>query len=142
MPGSTTVEVLWPADDLDTTWSSNDCALVVRVCYAGHSILICGDIEEPAQRRLLARGGLKSDVLILPHHGAVVKSTKAFIGAVDPSIVIRSGSRRGEGGPAPVESLVAGRQYYDTASDGAVEITIRRDGVSARVPYKRLADIE
>ncbi|MBN1344060.1 MAG: ComEC/Rec2 family competence protein [Phycisphaerae bacterium] len=136
LAGSTVVEVLWPPDGLDASWTSNDCSIVLRVRHADRSILICGDVEEEAQRRLLEREDLRSDVMILPHHGAVARSTEAFIAAVDPSVVIRSGSRRDANDPPAIEALVADRRYLDTGSDGAIEITIDQEGVKVRAPYK------
>jgi len=133
--GQTAAEVLWPPGDLPAKWSPNNCALVIRIQYAGRSILLCGDIEDEAQRRLVDRGDLRSDVLVLPHHGAVTRSTSDFIAAVDPEIVIRSGGRRTD--PAVIERIVDGRRYFDTARDGAVEVTIRQDGLSARAPFKQ-----
>jgi len=37
---------------------------------------------------------LKADVLVLPHHGKVVPTTKGFLNAVDPILCIRSSGRR------------------------------------------------
>jgi len=128
------VEVLWPPKDHSADRSANNCSTVLRIRYGSKSIMICGDIESQPQRRLIAEGGLKSDVLLLPHHGSVEKTTADFIAAVDPSIVIRSGGRKAAGGRRPIESLVGTRQYYDTSRDAAIEVTIRKTGVIVRTP--------
>ncbi len=133
--GQTAGQVLWPPGDLPAGWSPNNCALVIRIQYADRSILLCGDIEDEAQRRLIDRGGLRSDVLVLPHHGAVTRSTPGFIAAVDPEIVIRSGGRRTN--PAVIQRVVGRRRYFDTARDGSVEVTVRQDGLSARAPFRQ-----
>ncbi len=129
-------EALWPPADLPETWSSNDRSLVVRIGCAGRSILICGDVEDEAQRALIERGGLRSDVLVLPHHGAVAKSTAPFLAAVDPQVIVRSG---GTGRPT-AESIIAQaigqRAYFDTARDGAVVVRLGADGLRARAPFR------
>ncbi len=134
--GQTMVEVLWPPDDLPASCPPNNRALVVRIRFGGRSILICGDIEDEPQRRLIDAGNLSSDVLVLPHHGAVVESTAEFVAAVNPQVVIRSGARGRQTTRAVIERLVAGRRYFDTARDGAIEVRIRPDGLEARAPFR------
>jgi competence protein ComEC len=130
-----TVEVLWPPERLSVGSSVNDTSLVLRVKYQGRSLLLCGDIEAEPQRRLMAAGNLRSDVLVLPHHGSVVSTTAGFISAVNPSIVIRSGGRARNAGKYPAESLTGSRRFLDTARNGAIEVTVRREGLAVRTPY-------
>ncbi len=134
-----TVEVLWPPEDLPVSTPANDCSLVLRIGYAGRSILLCGDIEDEPQRRLIAQGNLKSDVLILPHHGAVGRHTMAFLTAVAPEIIIRSGGRRRVDGSRMFE-LLKDAAFFDTARDGAVRVTIGEDGrLTADAPFRQTA---
>jgi competence protein ComEC len=135
--GPVAVDVLWPPETLSSRTPENDCSIVLRVRHADRSVLICGDIGAEPQRQLMRGGNVKSDVLVLPHHGGVVKTTAEFIAAVNPSIVIRSGGRRAGVNHLPVEAIVQNRQYFDTSRDGAIEVTIRPDGLSARAPYRR-----
>ncbi len=90
-----TFEVLWPPDDLDESWPANDRSLVVRFAVGGRSVLLTGDIEDAALAALLAerragRVDLAADVLVAPHHGAVVDETAAFYRAVAPRVVVVS----------------------------------------------------
>lgn len=130
------MDVLWPPEQPTARWSPNDCSVVLRVRHAGRSILICGDIGSEPQRRLIERGDLRSDLLVLPHHGSVATTTADFIHAVDPSVVIRSGGRS-PGENVSLTSLLRGRGYYDTARNGAIEVTVRKDGLSVRTPFGR-----
>ena len=91
---------------------TNALSCVLRVVDAGGaSALLTGDIEAPGEARLVARARgdpaaeadrLRSDVLVVPHHGSRTSSTDAFLDAVRPSVaVIQVGYRSRYGHPAP-----------------------------------------
>jgi len=126
--GEAQLEVLWPPAEEITPGDTNETSLVLRISYGGKRILACGDIEEYAIRRLLATTDLRADVLLLPHHGSVTPFTAAFVRAVDPQYCIRSTGRR-ETSPALAE-IVAGRTYFSTANDGAIEVRIERGALT------------
>ena len=70
----------------------------------GRSVLLTGDIEREQELALLAEGAaaLRSDVLIVPHHGSKTSSTPAFLDAVQPRVaVFQAGYRNRFGHPAP-----------------------------------------
>ena len=79
------------------------CVLRVRDA-AGRSLLLTGDIEAAQEAQLVSRHGaaLRSDVLLVPHHGSRTSSTPAFLEAVDPSVaVVQAAYRSRFGHPAP-----------------------------------------
>jgi beta-lactamase superfamily II metal-dependent hydrolase len=97
----------WDASLSDRTLSSserrNAISIVMRLEYAGRSILLGGDtvgraIDAPpetcgdAERFMVDRHGvaLRSDVLIAGHHGADNASSTCFIEAVAPEFVVFS----------------------------------------------------
>jgi competence protein ComEC len=123
------IEVLWPPRSA-TTDSANDTSLVLRLHHAGRSILLCGDIEEAPQRMLLEQGRLDADVLVLPHHGGVERTTEAFIEAVDPRYLIRSSGMRDHATRNGLIELIRDRTYFNTADDGAITVTIDDHGVT------------
>ena len=95
----TCVEVLWPlarsspAASHPALTDVNDTSLVLKITCDGHSILLPGDIDEPAQRLLVASGqDLRADVLILPHHGSYRPTLEGLVRAVSPRVVISSSS--------------------------------------------------
>jgi competence protein ComEC len=91
---------------------TNALSCVLRVVGAdGRSALLTGDVEAAGEARLVARARaapdgedarLRSDVLVVPHHGSRTSSTDAFLDAVRPSVaVIQVGYRSRYGHPAP-----------------------------------------
>lgn len=82
----------------------NAGSIVIRIYYAGRSILLCGDtvgrhIGDPtdvciaAERAMVDNAAvidLDSDVIVAPHHGADNGSSTLFIEAVDPEFVLLS----------------------------------------------------
>ncbi len=127
--GGVTFKLLSPRGDLDQTLLINDTSTVLRLFYAGHSILLTGDIEERTQRALLQRGGLRADVLVLPHHGGVRPSSQAFVEAVGAGAVIRSSGQRMDETFNGLQAVVGAIPLYNTADVGAVQVVIDADGI-------------
>ena len=121
-------EWLWPPPGLDRGTSANDTSIVLRVSYAGRSVLLTGDIENLGQRGLLARGGLHADVLVLPHHGSVRATSAAFIEAVDAVAVIRSSHQRMDETHNGINAIVGAATFHNTADTGAVRVIITSTG--------------
>jgi competence protein ComEC len=126
-----TFEVLWPRDckNLPDTWSANDTSTVLRLTYAGRSLLLTGDIEEAAQRALIERGDLHADVLVLPHHGGVATTLPTFLAAVAPQAVIRSHHERTAETINGLPEVVGDIPCYNTADVGAVRVEWDSNGV-------------
>ncbi len=79
---------------------------------------------------------INAEVLALPHHGGVVHNTRAFIGAVDPRVAIRSTGQRRYMTTNGIDAIAAPREYYSTADDGCVLIRIR-DGKLEAGPWRK-----
>ena len=91
---------------------------------------LSGDIDKRAERQLVANYGeaLKSDVLIVGHHGSKSSSSEEWILQVDPKIaVVSSGFKNRFHHP---HSSVLSRfsqhsiPLYNTAESGAIEINL------------------
>ena len=96
--------------------------------YAGRKILLCGDIERTAQKRLIDQSpGLTVDVLILPHHGSTTNLDARFVESLKPAVVVASCSKRSVKNAyhPPEDSSI---QAFYTAKDGAVTINIKSNG--------------
>jgi len=80
----------------------NNDSLVLQMRYGNTSALLEGDAESPSEERMLARGGLQSDVLKVGHHGSRTSTTPEFLTAVSPSwAAISVGRRNFYGHPRP-----------------------------------------
>ena len=98
-------DVLRPqAGDYARSLKSNAMSCVLRISGAGGSALLTGDIEHEQESALVAEHGpaLRSDVLIVAHHGSRTSSTAEFLAAVAPqTAVIQAGYRNRFAHPAP-----------------------------------------
>jgi len=92
----------------------NALSCVLRVTDAlGRSLLLTGDIEAAQEAALVARAAagsgppqqspvLKSEVLLVPHHGSRTSSSPAFLEAVAPRVALVQAAYRSRfGHPAP-----------------------------------------
>jgi competence protein ComEC len=84
----------------------NTLSCVLQVEDAnGRRALITGDIERAQEHALvhaLPAGALRSDVLLVPHHGSRTSSSPAFLAAVAPRVaVVQAGYLGRFGHPAP-----------------------------------------
>jgi len=102
-----------PPSDYVRAMKTNAMSCVLRVVAAGASALLTGDIEHDQEAALVDSLGaaLKSDVLIVPHHGSKTSSSAAFLDSVRPSVaVFQAGYRNRFGHPAP-EVLARYREH-------------------------------
>lgn len=81
-------EVLYPDQQSPFTGNNNSC--VMRVCVQQNCVLLTGDIESPAEYRLLDESStlLNAQLLVAPHHGSITSSTPQLIEAVQPHFVL------------------------------------------------------
>jgi competence protein ComEC len=115
---------------------TNDASLVIRLDYAGHRLLLGGDIGEEGEAELLdrraARIELACDVLKVPHHGSRHASSGAFLDTVSPTLAVASAgkyNRFGLPSPAALERYAQrGIQVLRTDRDGAVTVTADSSG--------------
>ena len=117
----------------------NNLSCVLRISAAGGSVLITGDIERAAEYELLDRSqSLRSEVMLVPHHGSRSSSSPEFITAVAPEwAIVPVGYRSRFGHPVP-EVLeryrAAGAKVVRTDLDGAVHV---RFGAAPQVQSER-----
>ncbi len=133
------LEVLAPAD-----WSlrlrpgdQNENSLVVRAEHAGRRILRGADLQQLGVTVLLHGGlDLRSDVLLVPHHGRAMAATSQFAQAVRPAYAVCS-VRAGHLPPATVAAYeAAGARVLTTCRDGAVTINTSGERMEASVHHR------
>jgi competence protein ComEC len=116
---------------------SNDRSCVLKISGAHGTVLLTGDIEARSEQELLARaGGLRAEVLVVPHQGSRTSSTEDFIAAVQPRwAVFPVGYRNRFGHPQEgvVERYRAiGAQMLRTDNAGAVLVRIDSEGTGVQ----------
>jgi len=146
--GGVVFEVLYPPPDFlkqknrDGWRTPNNNSLVLKVTLNAISFLLPGDIEAEAEGELAALAGkaLKSDVLVIPHHGSKTSSTPKFLSLADPAVAVISSGSKNPG--LPHKKIVArynacGCRVFCTNQSGAISLIT--DGSCLKVePY--LAD--
>jgi competence protein ComEC len=128
-----TAQILWPVDPLvldGGTPAHNDNSVVLKLTYGSETFIISGDIEEPAEHRLVDNdtdGTLHADVLVVGHHGSKTSSSADWLDAVQPSVALIGVGLHNEYGHPHDEVLqrlrARGIDVYRTDLDGTVEIT-------------------
>ena len=130
-------EVLHPPS---ADWRGNDGSCVLRVSAADRRLLLAGDVEARAERRLVRGAGedLRADIVSAPHHGSRTSSGPAFLDAVaaDHAVFsVRHGNAWNLPHPAVLDRYRArGTRIHRTDAHGAVIVSIRSSGASRRPP--------
>jgi competence protein ComEC len=133
--GGAIIDVLWPPVDCDM--NSNNCGEVVKLYYAGKTILFTADIQEPPERELMKDPQqLKADILIAPHHGSAETTTAAFIAAIHPRMILASNARKLTHKQKTFDALAKDYPFYRTSRFGAVTVSIDDEGKIAIDTFK------
>ena len=126
--GDVAIEVLHPPLE-EIGDNEDERSLVLRVTYAGRSLLLLGDLREEGQRRLLALPPLAVDVLQSPHHGSAAANTEALAQWARPKVVISS-----QGPPRTTADVAkpyraVGADFLPTWQHGAVTVRFHGTGM-------------
>ena len=122
----------------------NDSSCVLRIEAGGRVALLPGDIGKQVEARLLNAhpGGLRADLLLVPHHGSLTSSSTAFIREIAPRWAVVSAGAENRFGLPRAEVLDryfhAGSTVINTATAGA--IAFRLDASGAHLLSERRFD--
>jgi len=122
----------------------NNHSLVTRLTCGSHAILFAADVETEALSRMLnARPHEQTEVVKVPHHGALSSLHHEWIAAARPTYaIVSAGKHNAYGHPAaPVLEAyqAAGSRVFRTDLDGGVWVTGETTGSSLVV--HRTADL-
>ncbi|CAN2185779.1 ComEC family competence protein [Candidatus Nanopelagicaceae bacterium] len=125
--GGIDVRVLWP--DTTSGYTPNNSSISVLLRSADFSLFAGGDIEPPAQERLISQVG-EVDIYKVSHHGSKFQD-KTLLRELSPTIAIISvGEDNSYGHPAP-ETIKAlsdlEAKVLRTDTDGAIAINTTGD---------------
>lgn len=119
-----------PAHYRDPARKTNDLSCVLRIEAAAGTVLLAGDIEASTEAELLRANPheLRSDVLVVPHHGSRMSSSADFVAAVAPRVTIVAAGYRNRFGHPRDEVLAryrrAGAAGARTDLQGAITVTL------------------
>ncbi|MGV8905697.1 MAG: ComEC/Rec2 family competence protein, partial [Acetobacterium sp.] len=134
------LEILSPTGDVNPIEEDgqNNASLVIRLSYGKTTMLLCGDIEQEIEEKLvveLNQENPKRDIQIIkiPHHGSKTSSTQGFLAAVDPELAVISVGAFNTFGHPTEEVLQRlkdqGVETLRTDQNGAVEIQCNGESV-------------
>ena len=117
---------------------SNDRSLVLKISSGEKSFLFPGDLESSGEAILVRDAGerLKSDVLLIPHHGSKSSSTLPFLQTVAPGVCIISSRESSRSGLPHFDTLMRlqeiGCRILRIDQMGAVQITVASEGLQVK----------
>lgn len=131
-------DILYP----DGPGEGNNASCVLLISAAGGRVLLPGDIEKPAERRLLRAKRLAPvTLLVVPHHGSRTSSTASFVDALRPGYaVVTAGYLNRFGFPKPdvvARYKARGTAVWVTGEEGAMAFEVDDKGVSPRLFSRR-----
>ena len=108
---------------------SNNCSCVLKVTASGQSFLLTGDIGKSAEASLLRAGNpVKSDILLVPHHGSKHSCSDEFLGQVGADVALVSAGYRNRFGHPSIQALtrirMAGASVQNTADSGTLSFIL------------------
>lgn len=116
-------------------WTHNENSCVLKISTGSHSLLLTGDLEAKAERKLIQREKdlLSATVLLLGHHGSGTSSSTAFLKAIFPSLALISSGRDNQY-HLPSQKVLARLSkmhivYKDTQSVGFIYLFFQKNGV-------------
>jgi len=113
----------------------NNNSMVLKISFGKTAFLFTGDLEKEGEE-ILCRNRkefLRSDVLVVPHHGSRTSSSEAFLSAVGPSICVISCRDSGFSRFPHPDTLAKlediGCRVFRTDESGAVTFRVGADKV-------------
>ncbi|MCO5107259.1 MAG: DNA internalization-related competence protein ComEC/Rec2 [Burkholderiaceae bacterium] len=126
--------------------ATNASSCVLRIVAPAARVLLTSDIEAAQERALVATygaEGLRSDLMLAPHHGSSTSSSAEFLEAVAPAFAIAQvGFRNRYGHPAQrvdARYRAAGIALLRSDRDGAIGLTFA-PASAPRVERSRIDD--
>lgn len=124
-----TIEVLHPPRR-GVPGQDNANSLLLAIHYAGHAILLPGDLESPGLEAVTAERPQSFDILLAPHHGSRHSDPPGFAAWCTPKWVIVSGPRTSPDQQVTTASYEqVGAQVLHTANVGAVQFAVNEQGI-------------
>lgn len=110
-------------------FTDNNRSAVLLIEFAERTILLCGDIEQTVQRRLInSYPNLQPDVVIAAHHGSKNSLYRNFLKKLSPDYVICSCGYSDYTNNRVIDEENTDANIIYTPTSGAVSVVIDRQG--------------
>lgn len=136
-----TFRVLHPTNVWQSNKNNRSC--VLQIVHPKGKILLTGDIEASVEALLVKQFGdkLRSDVLVVPHHGSNSSSSRRFLASVRPQTAVFSVGYRNRYGFPHAKIMQRyqgiGADLVDTVHEGAVTFIFdANEGIRREVGYR------
>lgn len=112
----------------------NNASCLLKISYAETSVLLTGDIERHAEMDLIRNfeGDLRSDVMLVPHHGSKTSSSWSFLMQVEPKLaIVTNGYLNRFGHPHPdirERYRIAEIELLETSKSGMIRLSLDGQG--------------
>lgn len=122
----------WPLQGSNDKGNNHSC--VVKVDDGTNSILLTGDIEAPAEQKMLSRywQQVQATLLQVPHHGSNTSSSLPLIQRVNGKVALASASRynawRLPSNKVKHRYQLQGYQWIDTPHQGQTTVNFSAQG--------------
>ncbi|MDZ4849791.1 MAG: ComEC/Rec2 family competence protein [Pirellulaceae bacterium] len=108
--------------------NDNANSLCMMIEYAGHRVLLPGDLEGQGTNLLIGQPKRSASVLMAPHHGSLSESPLPLLEWCQPKCVIISGGTKAKSPKVREAYQALGSTVKITAVEHAVRCTIHRSG--------------
>ena len=125
--GDFRVEVLHPPQ-AGVAGSDNANSMSLLLTFAGHRVLLPGDLEGEGTKQLITQPPRPVSILMAPHHGSLAEKPTAMLDWCRPRYVIISGGVRAKNSKVHAAYAAQERDVLITAREHAVRCTIDRFG--------------
>ncbi|KJR39725.1 DNA internalization-related competence protein ComEC/Rec2 [Vibrio navarrensis] len=125
------LEVLWPPKLVKRAYNPHSCVIRLSDWENQFSILLTGDIDAVAEW-ILAREPekVRSDIMLVPHHGSLTSSSPDFVAAVTPQLALASLAKGNQWGMPRKEVLRTYQQHevrwLDTGEEGQITVLVHQ----------------
>lgn len=126
-----TLSIVWPPKLVKRAYNPHSC--VIKVTDGTSSVLLTGDIEAIGELLLAQqKERIRSDILLVPHHGSKTSSTNYFLDAVGAKVGLASVAKGNQWG-LPDNKVVSrytdrGAIWLDTGESGQISIVFSHEG--------------
>lgn len=133
--GDIKLKILFPENDFIEENKINNNAVLCKLVYNKFSMLFTGDLEKPAEEKILKYENineLKSTILKVGHHGSKTSTTDEFLNEVNPKIAligVGKNNKFNHPNKETIEKLNLKKVIvFRTDKDGEVSIIANKDG--------------